>query len=134
MSLRHVDRYSQDRKYYIIDNCEMKSLLSIQTDIEKARLELKELEALIFSRVQEIQSIVHYKEIVCNRSKSYKGNIELKVYVNEYMVHDGVRLPKNNFIYGTHKEFKGNEKKAAIAYANELKAKHHHPIVFNNWR
>ena len=134
MSLRHVSRYSEDTKYYINENCELSSLVSIQRDIDKAKAELKALEIAIFERVQQIQSIVHYKEIVCARSKNYKGKVEIKVHINEYMVQDGVRLTKNNFIYGTHKEFNGNEKKVAIAYANELKEKYHHPIVFTNWR
>jgi hypothetical protein len=134
MGLRYLSRYIDDKTYYIAKNCDFNSLMSIQKDIENARKELAQLEMDIFNRVQQIQNIVHYKEIVCIRSKSYKGNIELKVYINEYMAQDGIRLEKTNSVYGTHKQFRGNEKKQAIAYANELKSKHHHPIVFENWK
>jgi hypothetical protein len=134
MGLRYLSRYADDKDYYITKNCDLNSLMNIQKDIENARKELAQLEMDIFNRVQQIQSIVHYKEIVCRRDKSYKGNIELKVYVNEYMVQDGVRLEKNNSVYGTHKQFKGNEKKQAIEYANQLKDIHHHKIIFQNWK
>ena len=134
MGLRYLSRYQDDKEYYITKNCDLKSLMKIQSDIEKAREELKQLEMDIYNRVQRIQNIVHYKEIACNRRKHYKGGIEITVYINEYMTQDGVRLEKTNTVYGTHKSFNGSQKKQAIAYANELKAIHHHPIVFINWK
>ena len=56
------------------------------------------------------------------------------MYINEYKTIDGERLNKNEMVYSTHKKFKGNEKKQAIAYANELKDKYHHTIVYDNWK
>ena len=133
MSLRYMDRILQDKDYYIINQYDIKDLLKLSTDINKAREELKELELLIYDQVQKASATVEYKEIIVNRRKAYKGNIEISVYLNTFKLLDNVRV-KSTMVYGTSKQFGGNEKKAALAYAETLRVKHNCKIDLINWK
>ena len=134
MSMRYLIRVIDDIDYHVNDNYDYTSLLKINDDIEKAKQEILRLEQMIYNQIQHAVQVVRYREIVVRRYKPYQGNIELTVFINEYMSIYGERLPKNETVYATHKKFKGNEKKKAIAYANELRTTYHHPIVYDNWR
>lgn len=134
MSMRYLVRVIDDIDYHVNNNYDYTSLLKINSDIEKAKQEILRLEQMIYNQIQHAVKVVKYREIVVRRYKPYQGNIELTVFINEYMSIDGERLPKNEMVYATHKKFKGTEKKLAISYANELKGKYHHPIIFDNWR
>ena len=126
MSIRYLKHVLEDPDYYINNCYDYESLLKVNKDIERAKQELAELEKLLYNQIQNAVKVVKYKEIIVRRHKQYKGNIEITVYVNEYQTIDGERLDKNNMVYSTHKKFKGNEKKQAVAYANELKDTCHH--------
>ena len=134
MSIRYIQHVLSDPDYYINNNYDYESLLKVSKDINKAKEELAELEKLLYTQIQNAVKVVKYKDIIARREKKYKGNIELTVFVREYSMVDGVRLNKNNMIYGTHKSFKGNEKKQAIKYADELKDKYHLNIIYDNWK
>lgn len=134
MSIRWLQNVLTDTDYYIKNCYDEKALLKISADIEKARQELKDLEMMIFEQVGKCSQVVEYKEIIVNRRKSYKGGIEITVYVNKYKLLNGERLKKDESIYGTHKRFNGSEKKQAVAYANELKNQYHVNIIYENWR
>ena len=134
MSIRYIQHVVNDPDYYINNCYDYESLLKVNKDIEKAKAELTELEKLLYNQIQQAVKVVKYKEIIIRRHKQYKGNIEITVYVNEYQTIDGKRLDKNDMVYATHKKFKGNEKKQAIEYANELKSKHHLTVIYDNWK
>lgn len=134
MSIRYLKHVLDEPDYYINNCYDYESLLKVNKDIESAKREIAELEKLIYNQIQQVVKVVKYREIIIRRYKPYQGNIELTVFINEYMSIDGDRLPKNEMVYSTHKKFKGTEKKLAIAYANELKDKYHHPIVYDNWK
>ena len=134
MSIRYLKHVLEDQDYYINNCYDYESLLKVNKDIESAKREIAELEKLIYNQIQQAVKVVKYREIIIRRHQQYRGNIEITVYINEYKTIDGERLNKNDMVYSTHKKFKGNEKKQAIAYANELKDKYHHPIVYDNWR
>lgn len=134
MSIRYIQHAVNDPDYYINNCYDYESLLKVNKDIERAKQELAELEKLLYNQIQNAVKVVKYKEIIVRRHKQYKGNIEITVYVNEYMTIDGERLDKNNMVYSTHKKFKGNEKKQALQYAEELKNQYHLKIVYDNWK
>lgn len=134
MSIRYLKHVLEDPDYYINNCYDYESLLKVNKDIESAKREISELEKLIYNQIQQAVKVVKYREIIVRRHRQYRGNIEITVYINEYQTIDGERLKKNDMVYSTHKKFKGNEKKQAIAYANELKEKYHHPIVYDNWK
>lgn len=134
MSIRYIQHVVNDPDYYINNCYDYESLLKVNKDIERAKQELAELEKLLYNQIQNAVKVVKYKEIIARRYKPYQGNIELTVFINEYMTIDGERLPKNEMVYSTHKKFKGNEKKQALQYAEELKNKHHLKIVYDNWK
>lgn len=134
MSIRYIRNVIDDPDYYINNCYDYESLLKVNKDIELAKQELAELEKLLYNQIQNAVKVVKYKEIIVRRHKQYKGNIEITVYVNEYMTIDCERLDKNNMVYSTHKKFKGNEKKQALQYAEELKNQHHLKIIYDNWK
>ena len=134
MSIRYLTRVIDDIDYHVKNNYDYTSLLKINDDIEKAKQEILRLEQMLYNQIQHAVKVVRYREIVIRRYKPYQGNIEITVFINEYMSIDGERLPKNEMVYVTHKKFKGTEKKQAVSYAKELKDKYHHPIIYDNWR
>lgn len=129
MSIRYMQRILDDKSYYITNCYNPTDLLRIQADIVKAREELKEIETLIAQQYNKTQQVIEYKEIIVNRYKPYKGNIDITVYINKYKTLDGVRLDKNDMDHTTHRHFSGKEKKQAFEYANKLKSEYHIPII-----
>lgn len=133
MSIRWLRNVIDDKDYYINNCCNKDSLLKINADIEQARKELKELEQLVAERYIMIDRIIEYKEVMFQRNKPYRGNVELVVYVRVFKTIDGQRLDKTEIVYGTHKKFKGNERKLAKAYADELSKANHCKIISENF-
>lgn len=133
MSIRWLKNVIDDKDYYIGKCCDKSSLLKINADIEQARNELKELERMIAERYVMIDRIIEYKEVILQRNKPYRGNVELVVYIRVFKTIDGQRLDKTEMVYGTHKRFKGNERKQAKAYADELSKANHCKIILENF-
>jgi hypothetical protein len=133
MSISYLKYVNENMDYYINQSTDEKDLMRTYEKITEARKELDEMERRIYLRINEIQNIQKYKEIVVRRNKNWSGKVDIFVGVFEYKSLDGERVG-NSYSIGKHEKFNGNEKKKAIEFANELKATYRIPVVFENWK
>lgn len=134
MSISYLKYVNEDMELYIDGSTDEKDLMRTYEKIVVARKELDEMERRIYHRINEIQNIQKYKEIVVRRNKNYSsGKIEITVGVFEYKTLNGERVG-SSYSIGHHEKFNGNEKKKAIEFSEKLKKESHLLIRFENWK
>lgn len=125
-----LDRESDEDISHYMD---IKSVESLEEACKEAIEDIQNIRKLLYEQVQKIHNISITKTVQVDRRKTYKNSIEIAVYINELKEIEGHSY--NYRIYDTHKKFKGNEKKQALAYAEELKKQHNiNQIIKNNWK
>lgn len=113
----------------------MDSVIRLQRAIETAKKEIAIMESKLYNQVQLLQTMQTTRQILITRRAERwgKGKVEITVRVNEIKTLDS-GYSYTDHIYKTYQKFNGNQKKDAIAYAQELKKKYNCEIVKENWK
>ena len=136
MAIRWCERYYKDQDYYIHKATSAEYLLKISADIKGARAELDEMEQAIYTRFNEIQRDIKYPQVEITREQNQYSQ-DKKVKLNVRLVYlitlDGIEI-KKEWEYSKSKQFTYPEKKAAIAYANELSRQYNHCKIITHMK
>jgi hypothetical protein len=123
MSLKWCKNIDDDKEYYILKNYDVKSLMSISQDLEKAAQEIKELQQLISTQYANATRTVEYKRIIARKDQNmYSKDKKVYIVVNleSYLMLEGKEV-KSNSDYNLSKKFAYSDIKLAAQYIKELK-------------
>ena len=123
MSLKWCKNIDDDKEYYILKNYDVKSLITISQDLEKAAQEIKELQQLIATQYANATRTVEYKRITARKDQnmySKDKKVYIVVVIETYLMLDGKEV-KSNSDYSFSKKFAYSDIKLAVQYIKELK-------------